>query len=97
MILKEHYTLANGVKIPKLGLGTWFIDNGAAVKAVEEAVQSGYRHIDTAQAYRNEEGVGKGIRNCDTAREEFFITTKLAAEVKSYSEAASSIDNILDS
>ncbi len=56
------YTLSNGVSIPKLDLGTWFIDNSDAAKAVREAISIGYRHIDTAQAYGNEEGVGQGIR-----------------------------------
>ena len=52
--------LNNGVKIPQLGLGTWFIDDDKAVDAVKAAVEIGYRHIDTAQAYGNERGVGKG-------------------------------------
>ncbi|PMD87082.1 2,5-diketo-D-gluconic acid reductase [Siphonobacter sp. BAB-5405] len=95
MILNETYTLSNGVEIPKLGLGTWFISNENAGKAVVEAVQAGYRHIDTAQAYQNEPGVGEGIRNAGIAREELFITTKLAAEIKSYQEAIASIDGSL--
>lgn len=95
MILKETYTLSNGVEIPKLGLGTWFISNGDVVQAVKDAVQIGYRHIDTAQAYRNESGVGEGIRASGVKREDIFVTTKLAAEVKSYETAVSSIDNSL--
>lgn len=58
MILKETYTLENGVQIPKLGLGTWFIAEDAAAQAVRAAVKLGYRLIDTAQAYGNERGVG---------------------------------------
>ncbi|WP_207708229.1 aldo/keto reductase [Roseburia porci] len=54
MILKETYELQNGVKIPKLGLGTWFIDDDKAADAVKAAVANGYRLIDTAQAYGNE-------------------------------------------
>ncbi len=54
MIFEETYTLANGVKIPKLGLGTWFIPDDSAAQAVCEAVKAGYRHFDTAQAYGNE-------------------------------------------
>lgn len=96
MILEENYTLNNEVKIPKLGLGTWFIDNNAVVQAVKDAVQLGYRHIDTAQAYQNEEGVGKGIKECGVDRKELFITTKLAAEVKSYDEAVAAIDKSLE-
>lgn len=96
MILNEDFTLNNGVKIPKLGLGTWFIDNEAVVQAVKDAVQLGYRHIDTAQAYQNEEGVGKGIKECGVDRDNLFITTKLAAEVKTYHEAVKAIDKSLE-
>jgi len=63
-MLKETYTLNNGVAIPKLGLGTWFIDDDKVADAVREAVKIGYRHIDTAQAYGNERGVGEGVRTC---------------------------------
>lgn len=95
MIFKENFTLSNGVEIPKLGLGTWFISNKDVVQAVKDAAQIGYRHIDTAQAYRNESGVGEGIRASGVKREEMFVTTKLAAEVKSYETAVSSINNSL--
>jgi len=95
MILEEKYTLANGVEIPKLGLGTWFIQDDNAAQAVKTAVEIGYRHIDTAQAYGNEKGVGEGVRSCDVNREDVFVTTKLAAEVKEYEEAVSSIDESL--
>lgn len=95
MILEEKYTLSNGVEIPKLGLGTWFISNKDAGQAVQDAAEIGYRHIDTAQAYRNESGVGDGIRACGVNRAEMFVTTKLAAEVKSYDKAVSSIDESL--
>lgn len=59
MILNETYTLENGLSIPKLGLGTWFIDDDQAAEAVRTAVKLGYRLIDTAQAYGNERGVGE--------------------------------------
>lgn len=95
MILNETYKLFNGAEIPKLGLGTWFISDADVVQAVKEAAEIGYRHIDTAQAYENEKGVGEGIRICGVKREEMFVTTKLAAEVKSYKDAVSSIDESL--
>ena len=95
MILEEYYTLANGVKVPKLGLGTWFINDDDAAQAVKNATEIGYRHIDTAQAYANEAGVGNGVRQCGVYRQELFVTTKLAAEVKSYKEALVSIDGSL--
>lgn len=94
-MLKEMYTLSNGVKIPKLGLGTWFISDDTVAQAVRDAVALNYRHIDTAQAYQNERGVGEGVRTCGIPREELFVTTKLAAEVKSYDEAVASIDGSL--
>src|SRR5678815_1742442 len=95
MILEEIFTLSNGIEIPKLGLGTWFISDKAVVQAVKDAASIGYRHIDTAQAYGNEKGVGEGIRACGISREDMFVTTKLAAEIKSYKEAAASIDQSL--
>jgi len=96
MILEENYTLSNGVEIPKLGLGTWFISDGEVVQAVQDAIKIGYRHIDSAQAYQNENGVGEGIRASSLNREDIFVTTKLAAEVKSYEEAVASIDESLE-
>jgi len=95
MILEEKYMLSNGVEIPKLGLGTWFINDTDVVQAVKDAAQIGYRHIDTAQAYQNERGVGEGIRTCGVKRADVFVTTKLAAEVKSYEEAVASIESSL--
>jgi len=95
MILEETFTLPNGIAIPKLGLGTWFIGDENAGQAVKDAVKIGYRHIDTAQAYGNEKGVGEGVRACGVGREEIFVTTKLAAEIKSYESAVASIDGSL--
>lgn len=94
-MLQETYTLSNGVRIPRLGLGTWFIPDGQAAEAVKSAVNIGYRLIDTAQAYENEAGVGEGVRNCGIAREEIFVTSKVAAEAKTYEEAAQSIEETL--
>lgn len=96
MIFNETYTLSNGVKIPKLGLGTWMIEDSKAAQAVRDAVQIGYRHIDTAQGYGNERGVGEGIRTCGIPREEIFVTTKLEAAIKSYDGAVSAIDGSLE-
>lgn len=95
MVLNENYTLSNGVKIPKIGLGTWLIPDGEAAQAVRDAVAMGYRHIDTAQAYGNERGVGEGVRTCGVPREEIFVTSKVAAEHKTYESAAKSIDESL--
>lgn len=95
-MLNETYTLENGVKIPKLGYGTWMIEDDKAADAVKKAIALGYRHIDTAQAYENERGVGEGVRDCGVDRSEIFVTTKLAAEIKSYEEAKAAIDGSLD-
>ncbi len=95
MILQEHNTLANGMTIPKLGLGTWFIEDEKAAEAVRFAVAMGYRLIDTAQAYGNERGVGEGVRTCEVPRESLFVASKVAAELKTYEAAAKSIDETL--
>ena len=91
----EMKKLKNGVEIPVLALGTWFIDDGKAADAVKSAVQIGYRHVDTAQAYGDERDVGEGIRTCGVPREQLFVTSKVAAEHKTYEAAAASIDKTL--
>lgn len=94
-MLTETYTLNNGVAIPKLGLGTWFIPDDQVAQAVRDAAAIGYRHFDTAQAYGNERGVGEGIRTCGVPRDDLFVTTKLAAEIKTPVEARDAIDGSL--
>ncbi len=95
-MFNEVYTLTNGTRIPKLGLGTWFIDDDKAAQAVREAVKLGYRLIDTAQAYGNERGVGEGVRTCGIPREQLFVASKVAAEHKTYESAMASIDETLE-
>jgi diketogulonate reductase-like aldo/keto reductase len=95
-VLDETYRLSNGVEIPRLGLGTWFIDDGEAAEAVRAAVEIGYRNIDTAQAYGNERGVGEGVRTAGVSRDELFVSTKLAAEIKDYDQAVAAIDGSLE-
>jgi len=95
MILEENYILNNGVEIPKLALGTWLIDNEDVKEPVKAAIEIGYRHIDTAQAYQNESGVGEGIRESSVNRGDIFVTSKIAAELKTYDKAAASIDETL--
>lgn len=91
----KNINLNNGKEIPSVGLGTWLIDNDKVVDVIKTAVKLGYRHIDTAQAYENEEGVGLGIKKCGIPREELFITTKIRAEYKNYEDAKKSIDESL--
>ena len=88
-------TLNNGVLVPQLGLGTWFIDDASVAEAVKAAAKLGYRHFDTAQAYGNERGVGEGIRTCGIPREELFVVSKVAAEHKTYEQAKQGIDETL--
>lgn len=87
-ILKETFTLSNGVKIPKLGFGTWQIsDFDTAYASVTDALELGYRHIDTAFVYGNEKAVGKAVRDSGIPREEIFVTSKLPAEIKDAARA----------
>lgn len=87
--------LPNEVVVPQLALGTWLIDNDRAADAVRAAIDIGYRHIDTAQAYGNESGVGEGIRTSGIPRSQLFVTTKVAAEHKDYKSAMAGIDGSL--
>lgn len=95
MILNEFFTMSNGVQIPKIGLGTWMIDDNNVADAILHAANAGYRHFDTAQGYGNERGVGKGIRECGVPRSDLFVTTKLEAGIKNYAGASHAIDGSL--
>ncbi len=88
--------LHNGNKIPTLAYGTWLIKNENAANCVKMALEAGYRHIDTAQAYKNEEGVGRGMKESGLKREEIYLTTKVDASLKSYKKAKKSIDESLN-
>ncbi len=88
--------LRNGVEVPQLALGTRLMDDALASIAVQNALKIGYRHIDTAQAYQNEHGVGDAIRKSGIAREDIFVTSKIAAEYKTYEEAKASIEKTLE-
>ncbi|MQS97429.1 aldo/keto reductase [Companilactobacillus halodurans] len=94
-VFDETYTMNNGIKIPRLALGVWEIPDDKVADAVENAVAIGYRHIDTAQAYGNERGVGEGIKNTNVSRDEIFVNSKVAAELKNYDDAKKSIDETL--
>jgi diketogulonate reductase-like aldo/keto reductase len=76
--IADTVTLSNGIKMPMFGLGTWQSKEGSEVEqSVRWALELGYRHIDTAAAYKNEEGVGQAIRDSGVPRERIFLTTKL--------------------
>lgn len=86
--LTDRFTLSNGVEIPKVGFGTWQIPDGPETyDSVAGALAAGYRHIDTAQAYGNEQSVGRAVRDSGIPRDEIFVTTKLPAEIKDADEA----------
>ena len=91
----KDFILNNGNKIPDLAYGTWLIKNEDAEQCVKTALDIGYRHIDTAQAYGNEVGVGLGIKHSGLKREEIYVTTKVQAEHKTYRKAKKSIDESL--
>jgi len=72
-----HHVDANGANIPAIGLGTWTLTGKAATRLVADAIRSGYRHVDTATMYDNEEAVGAGLRASGVSRDEIFLTTKV--------------------
>ncbi|HIW81212.1 MAG TPA: aldo/keto reductase [Candidatus Acetatifactor stercoripullorum] len=91
----EYVTLNNGVKMPMLGYGVYQVDPAEAERCVLDAISVGYRSIDTAQAYANEEGVGNAIAKCGVPREELFITTKVWISNAGYEKAKASIEESL--
>ncbi len=93
----EYKTLSNGVKMPILGFGVYQVpDLDECERVVSDAISVGYRSIDTAQAYMNEEAVGNAIRKSGIAREEFFITTKIWISNYGYEKAKASLDASLE-
>ena len=93
----EQYTLANGVQIPVIGLGTWQTpDDETGYQAVLSALQLGYRHIDTAQGYRNEDIVGKAVKDSGIPREEIFLTSKLDNPNHGYDNTMRSFERTLE-
>lgn len=96
MILHEYYILSNGVKIPKVGFGTWQIKDGPeAYQSSLWALKHGYLHIDTAAAYGNEESIARAIKDSKIPREKLFITTKLQAHLKGYDVALKEFEQSL--
>lgn len=92
----EYTTLSNGIKIPSLGFGVFQVPDGDICEtAVLDAIESGYRLIDTAAAYRNEEAVGKAINKSGISRDKLFITTKLWVQDTSYNGAKCAIETSL--
>ncbi len=95
--LTDSYLLSNGVTIPRLGFGTYKTPEGeVGVASVKTALETGYRHIDTAAFYGNESSVGRAIRAADIPREEIFVTTKVWNTERGYEKAKASILASLD-
>ena len=87
MVIKDTLTLRNGVVVPLLGFGTWQIKDGEdAYASTLAALTAGYRHIDTAAAYRNESSIGRAIKDSGIPRDQLFITTKLESHLKNYEQ-----------
>lgn len=96
MIIMKQVTLNNGIKMPMLGFGVFQIaDYDECVRCVKDAIEVGYRLIDTAQSYGNEEAVGQAIKECGVSREELFITTKVWISNAGYEKAKASIEDSL--
>lgn len=94
--LTDTFTLANGVKIPVIGFGTWQTPDGdVAYQSTIDALAAGYRHIDTAAAYGNEESIGRALKDSGIAREEIFVTSKLWNDAHGYEEAKQALDATL--
>ena len=96
MYSNEKIVMNNGIALPTIQLGTWLMDNQEAKKAVQDAIELGYRAFDTAKDYGNEKGVGKGIWNSDIEREDLFLTTKIPSNIKDYKNTKKAIDMALD-
>ncbi len=95
--ITDTYILSNGIHIPCVGFGTWQVQDGqTAVNAVAAALKAGYRHIDTAQAYGNEESVGQAIAQSGVPREEIFLTSKLANPIRGYQETLDAVEQSLN-
>lgn len=91
----EYVTLNNGIKMPQLGYGVYQVDAAETERCVLDAISVGYRSIDTAQAYGNEEGVGNAMEKCGVSRSELFITTKVWISNAGYEKAKASIEDSL--
>ncbi len=88
--------LANGIEMPRLGLGVWRVEDNDATNSVKWAIENGYQLIDTAAVYKNEQGVGEGIRQSNTKREDLFITTKLWNADQGYDSAHQAFNDSLE-
>ena len=95
--MNKFFKLNNGINIPSIGFGTWQTPDGeTAINAIKAAIESGYRHIDAAAVYKNEVGVGEGIKGCGIPREELFVTSKLWNTERGYESTLKAFDQTLN-
>ncbi|WP_179316660.1 aldo/keto reductase [Winogradskyella undariae] len=95
--MNTYFTLNNGIKIPSLGFGTWKTPDGeTAIESIKKAVEIGYKHIDAAAIYANEEGVGAGIKACGIERKDLFITSKLWNAERGYESTLKAFEKTLE-
>ncbi|MDR2115536.1 MAG: aldo/keto reductase [Planctomycetaceae bacterium] len=94
--LSDCFILSNNISIPCIGFGTWQISDGdAVIQSIHTAIETGYRHIDTAAAYNNEKGVGQAVRSCGLKREEVFVTSKLWNSQRGYEKTLAAFDQTM--
>ena len=95
--LTDCYRLSNGVEIPCIGFGTWQTPDGdVCVSSVKAAIEAGYRHIDTAEMYENEDSVGKAIKESGIDRKELFITSKLSNQAHGYEKTMEAFEGTME-
>lgn len=95
-MLNSTYTLANGIEIPKIALGTWQMTTAQAVYPTMFALNNGYKHIDGAWGYQNAHGIAAGIKDSKVNREDIFLTSKIHGNAKTYDQAISNIYDLLE-
>ena len=95
MTLPPHITLNDGNTIPRLGLGVWRLSDEEAPRLVSDAIDAGYRHIDTAEAYQNEAGVGQGLKRTKTRRRDIWVTSKLQTSLQGYDSTMRAFDQTM--
>jgi len=96
MSTQPYATMNDGQAIPRIGLGVWRTPNDVAAQVVEAALEAGYRHVDTAAAYENEDGVGRAIRGSGLPRDEIFLTTKVWNDDQGYERTLRAMDASLE-
>src|SRR5690625_2714612 len=92
MTSSPDITFHDGRSIPQLGYGVWQVENDVAADVVTQAVEAGFRHIDTARGYNNEAGVGRALKQLDIARDDLFITSKVPNQDQGYDNTMRSFE-----